>query len=322
MVTVGAKLAPALLLSFLKHRYPVVSVSDWIGQSEEIDHKGESKPVTWRYIDLTGKAPEIPARISVRPYGSGTGFESLSQGKVDIAMSSRPIKASEVLRLAEYGDLTNPESEHVIALDGVAVIVHPDNPIETLTMDQLAAIFACEITDWKAVGGAPDPIRIYARDANSGTYDTFKSAVLKAKGKQLCPAAERYYSNHELSGNVRTNPQAIGFVGLAYIGAAKALSLADCGLAYRPTSYSVKTEEYPISRRLFMYIPKQSKTPFSSAFLTFIQSDRAKPPHSPLAPWTWVSRQAKSCEAKGHHLTQICRAMLTAQYLPTLKNYL
>ena len=320
--TVGARLAPTLLLAFIEHKYPDAKVSDWVEGKEMIDHKGEMKEVAWRYIELTSTDPEVPKRISVRPYGSGTSFKALSRGDADIGMSSRPIKSSEVLRLAEFGDMTAPEVEHVVALDGVAVILHPRNPVSSLTMDQVAEIFACEITDWSQVGGDPGPIRVYTRDENSGTWDTFKSIVLKARKKKLCPDAKRYYSNQEQSEDVQRDPSAIGQIGLAYIGDAKALNLSECGLAYGPSPFSVKTEEYPIARRLFMYAPEQLKTPFSRAFFEFIQSEQGQAAALAAESVDLSIEDSGSCQAKDHRLAQTRSAAIKAQRPAKVKDYL
>ena len=320
--TVGAKLAPSLLIAFLEHKYPDTEIGDWVEQTETIDHKGEPKEVTWRYIDVAASDPEVPRRISVRPYGSGTSFKALLRGDADIGMSSRPIKSSEVLRLAELGDMTAPETENVIALDGVAVILHPSNPIDSLTMDQVAEIFSCEITDWSEVGGTPGPISVHARDENSGTWDTFKSVVLKARKKKLCPNAKRYYSNQEQSEDVQKDPSAIGQIGLAYIGGAKALNLSECGIAYGPSPFSVKTEEYPIARRLFMYAPERLKTPFTAAFLDYIQSEEGQAKVLSADSVGLSIEDSGSCKAKDHRLAQTRAAAIKAQRPATVGDYL
>ena len=320
--TVGAKLAPTLLLAFLEHEYPEAEVGDWVEGKEMIDHKGEMKEVVWRYIDVSSTDQDVPERISVRPYGSGTSFKALARGDADIGMSSRPIKSSEVLRLAELGDMTSPEIEHVIALDGVAVILHPSNPVSSLTMDQVAEIFACEITDWSEVGGNPGPIRVHARDSNSGTWDTFKSVVLKARKKKLCPNAKRYYSNREQSEDVQRDPSAIGQIGLAYVGDAKALNLSECGIAYGPSPFSVKTEEYPIARRLFMYAPEKLKTPFSTAFLDFIQSEEGQAAALAAESVDLSIEDSGSCQAKAHRLAQTRAAAIKAQRSAKVAGYL
>jgi len=319
--TVGEKLAPTLINAFLQQKYPDAQVSEWIDQKEMVDVEGQLKEETWRYIEISSSDPEVPKRISVKPYGSGTSFKALDAGEADIGMSSRPIKSSEVVRLSAQGDMTAPEAEQVIALDGVAVIVHPDNPINALTMDQVAQIFACEIKDWSEVGGTPGPITMHARDANSGTWDTFNSVVLKERDKKLCADAKRYYNSQELSEEVQRDPGAIGAMGLAYIGGAKALDLTDCGLAYGPSSFAVKTEEYPIARRLFMYTPEGRKSPFSKAFIDFVQSEEGQAAALSADSVDLSIEDTASCSGKAVLLAETRSALMGAQDVGKVKDF-
>jgi len=115
--------------------------------------------------------------IMIAAHGSSTAFDGLATGGADIGMSSRPAKPEEVDRLKALGDLLGPASEHVVGLDGLAVIVHKSNPISTIGKDQLTAIFAGQVTDWSQLGaaarGKTGPIALLARDNKSGTFDTF-----------------------------------------------------------------------------------------------------------------------------------------------------
>ncbi len=121
-------------------------------------------------------------------------------------------------------------------------------------MEQIAGIFSGAITDWSAVGRAPGRIQVYARDDKSGTFDTFNSLVLKPTKAALTADARRFESSEELSDSVARDANGIGFVGFAYLRNAKALEIgSNCGMAYAPTVFNVKTEQYPLSRRLYVY---------------------------------------------------------------------
>jgi phosphate transport system substrate-binding protein len=121
-------------------------------------------------LQLTSQAGAPLAVVDIRSHGSGTGVPGLIGGKATIGMLSRPINEKEADALAKAGwpDLRNPAFERVLALDGVLVLVAPDNPLASLTMEQIAGIFAGTISDWGAVGGRPGRINIYARDNKSG----------------------------------------------------------------------------------------------------------------------------------------------------------
>jgi phosphate transport system substrate-binding protein len=173
----------------------------------------------------------------------------------DIAMSSRHVTQAEVKMLNSLGQLDNPLSEHVIALDGLAIVINRANKIETLSKEQIRQIFTGKITDWDQVGGWPGPIARYARKDGSGTLDTFKDVVLK--GVAMSSDVIRIEDSRELSSMVAKDPRAIGFIGMSYIGEAKAVNIRECNLDYPPTIFNTKTEEYPLARRLFLYAPER-----------------------------------------------------------------
>ena len=255
--TVGAELAPALVRAFLEQKGATN-----VHRDAEPEHS-----------QLTATLNGNDIAIDIRARGTATAFEGLVAGTCDIGMASRAINAKELAATADkgLGDLSEPGSEHVIGLDGIAVIVHPNNKVAALDRAQLHDIFAGKITDWSQVGGAPGPIALYARDAKSGTFDTFKSLVL---GQDKIPdATKRFADSNALADAVANDPTAIGFIGLAYIRSAKALAVSDPGATpMLPTPFTVTTEEYMLSRRLLMYTPATAHTPLVTELVSFILS--------------------------------------------------
>ena len=257
--TIGAHLAPALAAGLLRQQ-GVAHPEQQISAPNEVSVSGR---------DAQGRL----LQITVAAHGSGTGFVALAEGSAELAASSRPIKDSEQASLASLGDLRSASAEQVIALDGLAIIVHPDNPVQQLDIAQVAALFAGEIDNWQALGGPAGAVRLYARDDNSGTFDTFKELVLSSQGKQLAGAAQRFESSDELSERVSQDPQAIGFIGLPYIRQAKALHIADQGSQAMPASRElISTEDYPLSRRLFFYLKPDESNPWARALVEFAHS--------------------------------------------------
>lgn len=257
--TIGAHLAPALAAGLLRQQ-GVAHPEQQISAPNEVSVSGR---------DAQGRL----LQITVAAHGSGTGFVALAEGSAELAASSRPIKDSEQASLANLGDLRSASAEQVIALDGLAIIVHPDNPVQQLDIAQVAALFAGGIDNWQALGGPAGAVRLYARDDNSGTFDTFKELVLSSQGKQLAGAAQRFESSDELSERVSQDPQAIGFIGLPYIRQAKALHIADQGSQAMPASRElISTEDYPLSRRLFFYLRPDESNPWARALVEFAQS--------------------------------------------------
>lgn len=256
--TVGAKLAPELIQAWLRNQgYTEISIRETAAEESVIRARG----------------PDLePIRIELKAHGSSTSFKALQAGEADIGMSSRPIKGEEADALRGYGNMRSAESEFVVGLDGIAVIVHPSNPLRVLNKKVIADIFAGRITDWSQLGGPRGPVHVYARDDKSGTYDTFRSLVL-GKKTPLVAGARRYESNADLSDDVSRDPQGIGFVGLPYVRQSRALAVAD-GEArpIAPEAFAVATEDYALARRLFLYVPSIDANPAARAFAEFAVS--------------------------------------------------
>ena len=260
--TVGAKLAPEWAQAYLEAK----------GAKGIFIEQG-SEPNEYQ---IKGRNGTRMVFIDIRAHGSSTGFRSLSAGNADIAMASRPIKSAEWQSLQKLGDLRSSQGEHVTAIDGLAVIVHPGNPVAQLSVEQIAKVFAGKLNNWQQLGGPNLPINLYARDDNSGTFDTFKSLVLR-KNYSLAKKAARFESNDELSARVSADRGAIGFVGLASVNKAKALAVNDDNTqALSPEVLFVATEDYPLSRRLFLYSAEKPANSFVTEFVNFAQSQQGQ----------------------------------------------
>ena len=263
--TVGEKLAPALVTSYLAAE----GAEDIALKTTEVDVE--------KYVTATLEGE--PVRVEIHAHGSSTGFADLDGETTDIAMASRRVKEKEVSQLADrYGDLSLVSNEHVLALDGLAVIVNPALPVEELTTATIAELFAGTITNWQSLGGPDLEVNVFARDENSGTWDTFKSLVLKPNNASLAASARRFESSNELSDLVASTPGAIGFIGLPYVRQAKLVAVSEGGdaLPSFPTNFTVSTEDYPLSRRLYLYLPANTDNGHAHAFINFANSRRGQ----------------------------------------------
>ena len=263
--TIGAQMGPNLIEAFgqATGRGNVSVVPGRVGEE--------------RKIVLAGADPNRAVNVELHSHGSGTAFTSLATKAADLGMASRPVndKEREAVMAAGMGDLRSVGQEHVIGLDGLSVIVNQGNPLSSLTVAQIAAIFTGGVTDWAEIGGRPDRIEVYARDVKSGTFDTFNELVLRRRA--LAQGTRSFESSTELSDDVAADPNGIGFVGLAYIRAARAVSVVQaCGLAVPADPFTVRTEEYPLARRLFIYSPAEP-TRIAASFLAFAGSAEAQP---------------------------------------------
>lgn len=210
-------------------------------------------------------------KVDIAAHGSATAFTGLRAGNCQVGMSSRRIKSGEAASLHPLGNMLSPSSEHVIGLDGIAVIVNAANPVSSLTVSQLKDIFSGRTGSWSAVGGGSGGIAVFARDDKSGTYDTFKTLVLDTA--PLAANARRFEDSAALSAAVSADTNAIGFIGLPYVAQAKALRIASGGPPIAPTPLTVGRETYPLTRRLYLYTASSPREPLVAKFVTFAQSD-------------------------------------------------
>ena len=168
-----------------------------------------------------------------------------------------------------------------MGLDGLAVVVHPSNPVAQLTMDQLRDIFRGIVTNWKEVGGNDKSITILSRETNSGTHVYFKEHVVRKgneKGpEEFAPGALLMPSSQAIADEVSQNKYAIGYYGLGYVSAGqKVLAVSQKGMPYvKPSMETVKNNSYPISRPLFMYTAGQPQG-LVKTFIGFVLSSEGQ----------------------------------------------
>ena len=256
--TIGARLAPALVKEYLLSKGAIDVVVIDLGNNEtrvEAMMKGQSGKVS----------------VEIAAHGSGTGFKGLKSGSADIAAASRPAKRAEIENLADVADLTDKHSEHIVGIDGLAIIINPNNPINQLSIKQLGQIFSGEIDNWSQLGGRFADIKLYSRDDRSGTWDSFKRMVL-GKEYSLSSNAKRFESNDELSDEVSNDVYGIGFVGLPSVRRAKLISISDgFGKALTPNTLNIATEDYALSRRLYFYTDDKPSNANVIEFITFVE---------------------------------------------------
>jgi phosphate transport system substrate-binding protein len=183
--------------------------------------------------------------ITVSESGSGNGAKSLVNGTCDVATMSRFMKDEEFKAAVAKG--VYPIAT-VIAIDGLAVIVHPSCPVQGLTTDQIRDVYTGKITNWKEVGGPNVPIVLISRDTNSGTYESFETLVLNKQ--KISDKAEYVGSNGAIRSRVQSTPAAIGYVGLGFVDrTVKAIKVNNV----YPDNATVTSGAYPIARPLFMF---------------------------------------------------------------------
>lgn len=175
--------------------------------------------------------------VTYNPTGSGSGIQAVSEGRCDIGLASRNLKDEEAA-----SGLTGT----VVAIDGIAVIVNPENPVANLTIEQIADLYTGKITNWSEVGGADAPVVLIGREAASGTRDGFESITGTA---DACKYAQELTSTGDVVATVAGNPNAIGYASLASVkDTVKAVSVN--GVA--PTTETVQNGTYAVQRNFVL----------------------------------------------------------------------
>lgn len=253
--TLGARLVPRLVAAFLQ--------AEGLQEVNTVP-AGENVQV------VTGRWPHplrpLTVQVPVRAHGTQTGFVALAEGTAELAAASRPPRPDEMAVVPD-------DQVRVVGIDGIAVIVHPANPVQQLSIRQIRDLFSGAVHNWAQVGGPSLPVRLHARDAHSGTRDTFDTLVMQ--GTSVARAAQLYESNEHLAAAVKAQAGGVGFVPVAAVGEARALAVADAEApALLPSSLAVATEDYPLSRRLYLFAgPGSQQLPVVEAFLRFVASD-------------------------------------------------
>lgn len=207
----------------------------------------------------TFKSKNDGVKFEIAAEGSSTAFPALANGTAQIGMSSRKAKPDEITAARTKGvKLTEIEACH----DMIVVIVNKNNPLKSLTKDQVAKIFTGQVKDWSEIGGAPGPISVYTRNTSSGTYKDWQSLAMK--GRNYAPGSQKLAGNEQIVKETAENRNGIGYVGLAY---AKSNGIHDVAIdGVQPVAANAK--KYAYSRACYFYLPENAE-PTAKAFVDF-----------------------------------------------------
>ncbi len=182
-------------------------------------------------------------KVTYNPTGSGSGIQAVREGRCDIGLSSRDLKPEEAATL----------NGTVVAIDGIAVIINPQNPVSDLTVEQIAKIYKGEVTNWNQVGGNDGPIVCIGREAASGTRDGFESVT---DTEDVCKYAQELTSTGDVVQTVTGNPNAIGYASVASVkDTVKAVKIEGVS----PTTETIQSGEYKVQRN-FVFVTKKDST--------------------------------------------------------------
>lgn len=201
--------------------------------------------------------------------GSTTGIAAITDGTADIGMSSRRAKSTEMSAAINKGVTMRPI---IVSWDAMAVIVNEKSPLEKLTVRQVEQIFTGEVKDWSAVGAPSGRISVYTRNTSSGTYQDWKDLAMSKK--DYASGSQKLAGNEQIASEVANNPNAIGYVGLAYSKAegVKVLGVINkAGALVYPTPEAVHDKNYPYARPNFFYTNGEAQGP-AKEFIDYVLS--------------------------------------------------
>ena len=199
-------------------------------------------------------------KVTYNPTGSGSGIKAVQAGSCDIGLASRDLKPEEL------ADLNGT----VVAIDGIAMIVNKENPVKDLTIEQIAALYKGEITNWSEVGGADAPVVLIGREAASGTRDGFESIT---DTEDACKYNQELTSTGDVVQTVSSNPNAIGYASLASVkDTVKLISVE----GVTPSTETIQNGSYKIQRNFVMVTKKNAElSPAAKSFFEFATSSAA-----------------------------------------------
>lgn len=264
--TTGEVLIPALIEGFgFRYGYGVA--------------RSDLEPNVVRY-DLSEKDTGLVAgRFTIRSTNTDEGFADLLANQADMVMALREIRPHELRRAVEagMGNLRAKGRSRVLALDALVPIVAQGNPVQEITLPDLARIYAGEIDNWQALGGPDAPIVPHLRDATSGLGQAVEDRLLGPIKATLVAAAVRHDSDTKIVDAVLRDPFAIGVTTASKTGNTGRLGLSgQCGFTIHATRRNAKTEDYPLTAPVFLYQPARRLPKLARDFLTYTRHPAAQ----------------------------------------------
>ena len=268
--TIGEVLMPALVEGFaLQNGLKAERVTE----DETHFHYVLTRPAT------SDDAEAVVGRFHFRVSSTDEGFADLLADEADLVMALREIRPGELALAREVGlgQLDDVNRSRVLALDAMTVIVSPTNPVSALSVSDLARILSGDIDNWRTLGGPDAPISIHLRDAQSGIAQAVEDRVLRPARFTLLEDVTRHPTNAALAQAVTEDQLGLGVASFSEIGNSKPLALSGpCGFRLRANRLTIKTEDYPLTAPMFLYIPARRLPKLAREFLAYTRTGPAQ----------------------------------------------
>ncbi len=248
----------------------------------------------------------VYASITINSADSISGFAGLMEGSAVIGMSTRQANTNELaaFEISGKGVLNSPAQEHIVAMDGVIAAVNSNNPVQVLSLNQLGAIFDGGYDNWAQLGGNDAPITVYRRDETADSVLAFTASALAPRGRKYSGSATILETDAAVSDAVASDENGIGITTYAQERNAVAVTLRSvCAQLFSPSEFSLKTEEYLLTQRLYLYTAKTGLPDIAGELLAFVASPMAQ---SVVRNAGYVDQSASRAglDAQGRRLAQ------------------
>lgn len=266
--TIGRVLMPALIEAF--------ALREGLDLTRD-NPSGTEADVAYTLADPgTG---DTRGRVYIRLTNTDEGFADLLAGEADMAMALREVTRAEAIRGREVGlgDLRDARRSRVLALDALVPLVSAGNPVTSIATPELADILSGDVADWVSLGGADAPIAVHLHDAATGLGQLTERQMLRGGDAEISASAIRHSGGEALSLAVAKDPFAIGIGSRSEMGLTFELALTgDCGFGMTATRRAVKTEDYPLTAPMFLYLPARRLPKLMREFLAFTREPAAQ----------------------------------------------
>ncbi|MEL6570552.1 MAG: substrate-binding domain-containing protein [Pseudomonadota bacterium] len=219
------------------------------------------------------------AQFKLRLSNTDEGFADLIAFEADVVMALREVRAEEAERaaLVGLGDITNPRQARIIGFDALVPVVNPGLGIRHVSLRDMARAFQGDVTQWDEIGGPPLPISLHLGPPSEGPWQFFADQVVARDGGQMTESVTRHETAADLASAVASDPGGLGVLPYGGTANSRAVALRDaCGFTAAPLNATLKTQDYPLTKPLFFYVPGRRHAAIISDFLAFLRGPEAQ----------------------------------------------